>query len=62
MLDATFDHVLPLAERAMPSLLAGVVKATIQRHFNLCVGDHASRYQGPITVIRRKDDEIIATT
>jgi len=26
------------------------------------VGDHASRYQGPITVIRRKDDEIIATT
>lgn len=61
ILDATFDHVLPLALPKMPALLAPVVESAIMGHFNLCVADHTSRYYGPITIIRRKKDEIITT-
>uniref|UniRef100_A0A2P2I2X9 Protein ABHD16A-like n=1 Tax=Hirondellea gigas TaxID=1518452 RepID=A0A2P2I2X9_9CRUS len=59
ILDATFDHVLPLALPRMPGFMGGLVESTIKGHFNLNNGELAAKYYGPITIIRRKQDEII---
>ncbi|KAA0194695.1 hypothetical protein HAZT_HAZT006410 [Hyalella azteca] len=60
ILDATFDHVLPLAIPHMPAFMSGLVKTVIETRFNLCNGEQASRYFGPITLVRRRSDEIIS--
>ena len=62
VLDATFDHVLPLAELRMPAFMQGLVRATVSSHFDLCNARLTASYRGPITVVRRRDDDIIATT
>ncbi|KAF2359861.1 Alpha/beta hydrolase fold-1 [Trinorchestia longiramus] len=62
ILDATFDHVLPLAVPHMPAVMSGLVKSVIESRFDLCTGRQASQYFGPITIIRRRNDEIISTT
>jgi pimeloyl-ACP methyl ester carboxylesterase len=37
ILDASFDHVLPLAYRTMPSFTEDIVKLAIEEYFNLDV-------------------------
>ena len=39
MLDATFDHVLPLAIPRMPAALESVVRVAIHDNVNLAVAD-----------------------
>ena len=61
MLDATFDHVLPLAIPRMPAALESVVRVAIHDNVNLAVADQVARFPGPVRLIRRSSDEMIST-
>ncbi|XP_076436481.1 phosphatidylserine lipase ABHD16A-like [Babylonia areolata] len=61
ILDATFDDALPLALTQMPSSMAGVVTTAMKTYMNLNIADQLLKYPGPIKLIRRVRDEIIAT-
>lgn len=60
MLDATFDHVLPLAANVMPSSWKSIVATTVKHNLNLNVADQLIKYSGPIVIFRRTRDEVIA--
>ncbi|OXA36792.1 phosphatidylserine lipase ABHD16A isoform X2 [Folsomia candida] len=60
VLDATFDDLLPLALPRMPAFLSTVVRATIRYHVDLRVSKEMRSYAGPVRLIRRTEDEIIA--
>ncbi|XP_063851157.1 phosphatidylserine lipase ABHD16A-like [Scylla paramamosain] len=61
ILDATFNHVLPLAVNRMPGCLNSIVTLAVSNHLNLNPGDQLARYPGPVTIVRRTQDEIITT-
>ncbi|VDI79217.1 Hypothetical predicted protein [Mytilus galloprovincialis] len=61
ILDATFDHVLPLAEARMPKSFNSITKLTINNYLNLENSEQLCRYPGPILLIRRLEDEMITT-
>lgn len=61
ILDATFNHVLPLAVNRMPACLNSIVGLAVTSHLNLNPGDQLARYPGPVTIMRRTQDEIITT-
>ncbi len=61
VLDATFDHVLPLAIPRMPAILEPVVRVAIRDNVNLAVSDQVRKYHGPVRFIRRTNDEMITT-
>lgn len=44
----------------MPSSLSGIVRIAIRDHINLNNTDLVHHYNGPILMIRRTEDEIIA--
>lgn len=60
MLDATFDHVLPLALNVMPASWKSLVVATVHHHLNLAVAEQLVHYPGPVVLFRRTRDEVIA--
>uniref|UniRef100_A0A1A9UTS3 AB hydrolase-1 domain-containing protein n=1 Tax=Glossina austeni TaxID=7395 RepID=A0A1A9UTS3_GLOAU len=60
VLDATFDDVLYLAQSRMPQSLSGIVRIAIRDYCNLHNTELAQKYNGPINLIRRTEDEIIA--
>jgi len=60
ILDATFDDILPLALPRMPAFASPLVRATIRYHIDLRVSKEILAYRGPVRLIRRTDDEIIA--
>lgn len=60
ILDATFDDLLPLAVARMPKSWASLVSEAISSHVNLNVGEELIKYKGPVAIIRRTLDEIIA--
>lgn len=60
VLDATFDDVLHLAVPRMPTSLSGIVKIAIREYVNLNNTDLISQFNGPVLLIRRTEDEIIA--
>eukprot|EP00124_Ichthyophonus_hoferi_P001724 Ihof_evm7s98 gene=Ihof_evmTU7s98 len=59
VLDAAFDHVLPLAIPRMPAYLSGLVDSTIRAYLNLDVVSGIRHYAGPIRLFRRLKDEMI---
>lgn len=59
VLDATFDDILPLAIKAMPPSLEGLVRNIIRDYFNLNIAEQLNRYNGTVLLVRRTDDEII---
>ncbi|EZA55276.1 hypothetical protein DMN91_007115 [Ooceraea biroi] len=59
VLDATFDDILPLAIKAMPPSFEGLVRNIIRCYFNLNIAEQLNRYNGPILLVRRTEDEII---
>jgi len=61
ILDASFDHVLPLALAAMPQFAAEVVTIAIHEHFNLDVATQLEKYNGPVHIIRRYNDEVVTS-
>lgn len=61
ILDAAFDHIVPLAQQRMPSFASTFVDYVIRSHLNLDVAEQIKHYPGPVTFVRRTFDEIIAT-
>lgn len=61
VLDATFDDLLYLALPRMPESLSGVVRIAIREHCNLNNNDLITKYNGPVALIRRTEDEVICT-
>lgn len=62
ILDATFDDILPLALNQMPKFVEPIVSVAIRDHANLDVASYLIQYNGPISLIRRSEDEIISLT
>lgn len=61
VLDATFDDLLPLAVPRMPEMLEPLVKTGVSQYINLNVAEQLIKYNGPIRLIRRSQDEMIST-
>lgn len=61
VLDATFDDLLPLAIPRMPEMMEPLVKTGVSRYINLNVAEQLNKYNGPIKLIRRSQDEMIST-
>lgn len=61
ILDATFDDLLYLAYPRMPESLSGVVRIAIRDHVNLNNNDLITKYNGPVALVRRTEDEVICT-
>lgn len=61
LLDATFDDLLYLALPRMPESLSGIVKIAIRSHCNLNNNDLITKYNGPVALVRRSEDEVICT-
>ena len=61
MLDATFDHVLPLALERMPRTIDALTKAIIGKYFNLDVVGSVLKYKGPVIITRRTRDEMMGS-
>lgn len=60
LLDATFDDVLQLAIPRMPSSVSGIVRIAIRDYVNLNNTELINQYSGPVMLVRRTEDEIIA--
>lgn len=60
ILDATFDDVLQLALPRMPQSISGIVRVAIRRYVNLNNAELLNQYNGPVLLIRRTEDEVIA--
>lgn len=61
VIDASFDHILPLARNIFPSFLYPIIEMAIVQHFDLNNTRHLDNYQGPVLLIRRSQDEVIVT-
>eukprot|EP00088_Acartia_fossae_P024402 TRINITY_DN2535_c0_g1_i13.p1 TRINITY_DN2535_c0_g1~~TRINITY_DN2535_c0_g1_i13.p1 ORF type:complete len:546 (-),score=106.85 TRINITY_DN2535_c0_g1_i13:386-2023(-) len=61
ILDATFDHLEPLAVPRMPAIISGIVRQAVNHHINLNVAEQLRGYTGPVTLVRRLRDEMITT-
>lgn len=61
IIDASFDHILPLARNIFPSFMYPVIEMAIKQHFDLNNSRHLEYFKGPILLIRRSQDEVIAT-
>ncbi|CAG0882465.1 unnamed protein product [Darwinula stevensoni] len=61
ILDASFDHVMPLALGQFPGFLHPVIKSVIVNYFDLNNTAQLHRYQGPVLFYRRTNDEIICS-
>lgn len=59
ILDATFDDILPLAQRQMPVSLSNFVEKTIRFYLDLNNIQLLKHYQGPFYLIRRTRDEVM---
>lgn len=61
VIDASFDHLLPLAGNIFPSIMYPIVEMAVKQHFDLNNSRHLENFQGPVLLIRRSQDEVIAT-
>ncbi|CAG9770407.1 unnamed protein product [Ceutorhynchus assimilis] len=59
VIDATFDDIMPLAINHMPGWWEPIVKLAIREHVNLDVYEQLVKFNGPILLIRRSEDEVI---
>lgn len=60
VLDATFDDLWKLVVPRTPSIISGIMDVAIRQYANLNNTDLISHYDGPVLLIRRTDDEVIA--
>ena len=60
VLDATFDHITPLAGSVLPNFLLPLGKKLINHGWNLDVDKEVQSYEGKILFYRRLRDEIIS--
>jgi len=61
LLDATFDHVEPLALPRMPQAMSGLVSTAVNKFICLNVAEQVAKFPGPLRLIRRNRDEMIST-
>ncbi|CAG9533347.1 unnamed protein product [Cercopithifilaria johnstoni] len=61
ILDATFDDLLPLAEAKMPRSWGPLVEFIVRTYFDMPIALQLASYPGPVTLIRRTQDEMIIT-
>lgn len=61
VIDASFDHILPLAKNIFPNFLYPFIEMAIRQHFDLNNSRHLENFKGPVLLIRRSQDEVIAT-
>lgn len=61
IIDASFDNILPLALNIMPPILAPLTRVAVTKYFDLNNSGHLKHYKGPVLLIRRSQDEVIAT-
>uniref|UniRef100_A0A0R3RJQ0 AB hydrolase-1 domain-containing protein n=1 Tax=Elaeophora elaphi TaxID=1147741 RepID=A0A0R3RJQ0_9BILA len=61
ILDATFDDLLPLALAKMPRSWAPLVEFIVRTYFDMPIALQLASYRGPVTLIRRTQDEMIIT-
>ncbi|CAH0577810.1 unnamed protein product [Chrysodeixis includens] len=59
VLDATFDDLLPLAENQMPASWSLLVREVVRSYVDLNVAELVAKYEGPVHLVRRTEDEII---
>jgi len=62
ILDATFDHLEPLAIPRMPAAMSPLVSRAVNKFINLNVAEQVAAFPGPVRLIRRNRDEMISTT
>lgn len=60
ILDATFDDIIPLALHTMPKSWAPLVIRTIRTYINLHIEKQLAEYSGPVIMIKRLKDEVMA--
>ncbi|ESO10188.1 hypothetical protein HELRODRAFT_185319 [Helobdella robusta] len=60
ILDATFDHILPLARARMPPSWSVLINLVIPNHLNLNNAELLCNYPGKLAIIRRTKDEMIS--
>lgn len=61
VIDASFDHILPLGRNLFPVVLYPFIELAIRQHFDLDNSRIMSHYTGPVLLIRRSQDEVIST-
>lgn len=60
ILDATFDHITPLAGSVLPNFILPIGKKLIQHGWDLDVNRELQSYDGKVLFYRRLRDEIIS--
>lgn len=60
VIDASFDHILPLARGIFPGFMYPFIEMGIKTHFDLNNSRHMKHFQGPVLLVRRSQDEVIA--
>lgn len=61
VIDASFDHILPLAKNILPGFMSPIVEMAIKQHFDLNNSRHLANFKGPVLLIKRSQDEVITT-
>lgn len=61
VIDASFDHILPLARGIFPGFMYPFIELAIRQHYDLNNSRHLQHYTGPVLLIRRSQDEVIST-
>ncbi|GAB1606695.1 phosphatidylserine lipase ABHD16A-like [Argonauta hians] len=62
VIDASFDHLLPLAVTRLPAFMESFVTLCVGEFMNLNIAEQVVHYNGPIVLIRRTHDEVITTS
>lgn len=61
IIDASFDHILPLGRNLFPGIMYPFIELAIRKHFDLDNSRIMAHYTGPVLLIRRSQDEVIST-
>lgn len=61
IIDASFDHLLPLAVTRLPAFMDKFVRLCVNQFMNLNIAEQLAHYHGPVLLIRRTLDEVITT-
>lgn len=60
VLDASFDDIVPLALPRMPQSISSVVEFAVRKYVNLNISELLKQFHGPVHIVRRTEDEVIA--
>lgn len=60
VIDASFDHIIPISKKVVPSFISPIAQIAIEDHFDLNNSFHLEKFKGPIIIIRRTQDEVIS--